>query len=278
MSFRSPTNHLQVKRVLDAFVDDTQNGLTDTKYREPWSLEKLISSLSEMTQTWERLLFCSGGALELTKCLYYVLHWVWHEGIPSLSTKTEIDKVGVVKLSSGVDPTQKNSHRNYSKATKTLGVWLAPNGDDSAQVKHLRSLATEVSSTLILSQLKQTEAYLAYKLCWIPTVSYSLSTTAIAQADLISIQAPATQSFLRKIWFNKHHPPAAAFGPIALGGLELRDLYIEQGIARIKSLLSHVYNSTGVMMLLLIHTLQMEAGSEKLRLTDPIPSLFYLMP
>jgi len=77
MRFTNPAQSITVERHSDAFVDDAQNGLNDLGEAEPWDLQTLQSNLQQMLHTWERLLFCSGGALELSKCFYYLLHWKW---------------------------------------------------------------------------------------------------------------------------------------------------------------------------------------------------------
>ena len=65
MQFDSPDTHMRHSRLIDAFVDDTSLGFTDTGYI---TLETMISKLNHMAQTWKKLLYYSGGALNLPKC------------------------------------------------------------------------------------------------------------------------------------------------------------------------------------------------------------------
>ncbi len=83
-----------------------------------------------------------------------------------------------------------------SEATKTLGVWLAPNGDEYAQVAHLRSMATQISSLTISSILTRSETYLAYRSCLVPAITYSFAATTMSVVELTSLQAPALQCLL----------------------------------------------------------------------------------
>ncbi len=89
MTYQSPDRTRMVTHHSDAFVDDTQNGLTDTHASHPWSLNTLIRKLRKMAQTWEKILTCSGGALELSKCSYYLLYWKWENGLPQLTPINE---------------------------------------------------------------------------------------------------------------------------------------------------------------------------------------------
>ena len=98
--------------------------------------------------------------------------------------------------------------------------------------------------------------------------------------ELKTVQTQATSSFLQRMGFNQNFPRAVVFGPISMGGLEFRDLYVEQGVARILLLLSHVYHRSmaGKMMRIAIDTLQMEAGTSELLLQETQPDLQYVTP
>ncbi len=85
MRFTNPAKTLVVERYCNAFVDDAQNGLNNIDKSQPWDLPTLHMNLQQMSQTWERLLYSSGGALKLLKCFYYLLHWEWNQGLPSLT-------------------------------------------------------------------------------------------------------------------------------------------------------------------------------------------------
>ncbi len=219
MYFQSPLGHLQVERYSDAFVDDTQNGLNDAHLESPWSLGEIIQNLLHMAQTWERLLFCSGGALELSKCSYYIVYWKWLNGLPQMLSTDEVRSQGAISLTSGNGKTPISiKQRDVSEAHKTLGVWLAPNGDDSAQADYLRSKAATTAHLIISSNFTKSDTFLAYHCCWIPSICYSLGTSAMDSKTLKSVQGPATSVFLQKMGFNKHFPRAVAFGPSEMGG------------------------------------------------------------
>ena len=57
-----------------------------------------------MAQTWEKILTCSGGALELSKCSYYLLYWKWENGLPQLTPINEFPPESTIALTSGDDP------------------------------------------------------------------------------------------------------------------------------------------------------------------------------
>ncbi len=90
MVFSDPSGSKTVERFSDAFVDDNQNGLNDAGLKAPWTLSQLSTNLQHMSQSWEKLLFCSGGALRLSKCFYCLLYWRWVDGLPQLTSKLDI--------------------------------------------------------------------------------------------------------------------------------------------------------------------------------------------
>ncbi len=80
--------------------------------------------------------------------------------------------------------------------------------------------------------------------------------------------------------FNRHFPRAVAFGPQELGDLALHNLPVEQGISRVMMLLDHIYkgSETGKLVLIPLHSLQLEAGTDQRLLAEPIPKLSYITP
>jgi hypothetical protein len=77
-------------------------------------------------QTWERLLWTSGGLLKLEKCLYYLMIWKFDtEGTASLTPATELPPMELTSGDSGISsPITQYTH---SCAHRTLGNWVAPN-------------------------------------------------------------------------------------------------------------------------------------------------------
>jgi hypothetical protein len=83
--------------------------------------------LKSDSQTWERLLWTSGGLFNLKKCLYYVLAWTFDsEGKAKMTPATEI--LPTLSLTSGDAPGRVDvKHYNYDDAHQYLGGWLPTN-------------------------------------------------------------------------------------------------------------------------------------------------------
>ena len=287
MRFSTPSDHISVERMSDSFVDDTQNGLNDAHLPNPLSLEQLIRNLENMAQTWERLLYSSGGGLELSKCFYIIVYWKWIKGLPVMLRPSEMDHIPTIKITSGFDvstgkfgPLTAIKQLDPIESNKSLGIRQATTGIDTDQCAYLRNESIIISKRIMTSNLTRFESYIAYRFCYIPFVSYSLGTTTLQPKQLQSISSHATGSFLTKMGINKNFPRAAAFGPIEFGGLALFDLHTEQGVLQIKMLMEHVYHSTetGKLIMIEISHLQMESGISQPILTNLLQSIPYITP
>ena len=87
----NPYETLLVTILAILYVDDGMPGVNDADCDEPMLIEDLVKEAEASTQSWERLLFVSGGALELSKCFAYVLDYDLTSGHPRLRTREELD-------------------------------------------------------------------------------------------------------------------------------------------------------------------------------------------
>jgi hypothetical protein len=81
MAVSSPFESLLVTILAICFyVDDGMPGVNDSQEDTASPLALLLQQAENATQSWERLLFASGGALEMSKCFVYVMYWDLSEG------------------------------------------------------------------------------------------------------------------------------------------------------------------------------------------------------
>ena len=55
----------------------------------PRETQAVIRWLQKMAQSWECLLFTTGGAINLQKSFWILLTWQWKNGVTKLSTPTQ---------------------------------------------------------------------------------------------------------------------------------------------------------------------------------------------
>jgi hypothetical protein len=131
MMFLVPIMKKPHSQLADAFVDDTMLGKSDSG---DLLYEDLTGRLQLIAQTWERLLSYSGGALNLSKCFYYVLYWEWPQGLLVLHSSSTEDSTMV--LTSGSSTSESTITRLDPKtASRTLGVYLSPTSEWAKQIQ-----------------------------------------------------------------------------------------------------------------------------------------------
>jgi hypothetical protein len=95
IQFQDPQQTMTVKRIMDGFVDDTtiwQNLPNELDALSQGSIGEIADRLKIAAQWWEQLLHATGGQLELPKCFYYLLHWIFDsEGKARLATPEELN-------------------------------------------------------------------------------------------------------------------------------------------------------------------------------------------
>ena len=243
-SFTNPQHSLSLKRTGDGFVDDVTNVCN---FGFPESLTTNISPpalatrLQTEAQTWERLLWSAGGALELTKCFYYLICWKFDKaGRPSLIAHEDLRGCSI-NLTSGLSPDSLAiEHKPATEAHRTLGVWLSPTAESVTQTQHCLSRSQQITAGLRSNQLTRTQAWMAYRHIWLPSVGYPLACSNLSPTQLDKIQSSAIRDFLPHLGFARTFPRAVLYGPARHGGLALRTLQFHQGIEQTILLLQHL--------------------------------------
>jgi hypothetical protein len=199
--------------------------------------------LQHDAQTRERLLWTSGGLLNLTKCLYYVSVWRFDdEGRASLTPKTLLPQL---TLTSGDSPTRNSVRQfNYSVTHEYLGNHMAPSLQMTTAYHKLLLKSQQFARRLASSPLSKRDAWIAYFAVYLPSMTYTLTLTAHSPKKLRKVQSSAICATLNKLGFNRNTPRAVVFGPCLQAGLSLRDLATEQGIALLVMLLRHLRTVT----------------------------------
>ena len=276
MQFSSPDSPLQHSRLIDAFVDDTSLGFTDAGLL---TLETLIAKLNTMAQTWENLLFLSGGALNLSKCSWYVMFWDWKAGRPqtraiqhddailSLRTQGSTDQIPIKRLP-------------LTQASRILGVHLAPNGDFSQQLIVLKDKADVLASRLRSPKLTPQDIQTFHRTMYTPAMKYVLPTMAVDEEALSTVQTKVLASMLQKLGYSSKLPTEIRHGPAEMGGLDLLDLRTELGISTLQFVRDAVYKGSeaGKLIILNVKYSQIESGIAEPLMEKPSIYVSYLTP
>jgi hypothetical protein len=242
LTFCDPSQTHQYKTTTNMFIDDASNctnEFVEWLHQTP-HVSTIVSMLESDSQTWERLLWTSGGLLNLKKCLYYVVAWSFDsEGKANMTPATDIRPT--LSLTSGDVPGRADvSHYNYDDAHQYLGDWLSTNMQMKTGNAALMEKGLDFSRQVASSSLSKRDTWIAYFAVFIPAMIYTFAVTHHSATRLHKIQSAPTRSTLMKLGFNWNTVQAIAFGPTRYGALGLHSLPIEQGIAGITMLIQHL--------------------------------------
>ena len=242
MSFTSPGSHLKHSRLIDAFVDDTSLGFTDTGHQ---TQDAMIIQLAHIAQTWENLLFYSGGSLNLKKCSWYTMYWTWINGRPTMQSPDPTDhKLALRTQGNTNNPPTPLTQTTTNKATRILGVYLSPDGDSTTQLQVLKKKADDYAHRLRSPRLTPQDVHTFHRTTYGPSMRYVLPAISVDEEELGAVQTNILAAILNKLGHSSKTPTAIRHGPLEMGGLALIDLRTEVGISQIKYMRNAVYSDT----------------------------------
>ena len=266
IDFTDPQVKLQVQRIMDGFVDDTTIWINrfeaQMKNEGGVPITEITELLQNAAQWWERLLFATGGKLELPKCFFYQLQWKFcDEGKPKLMTNAELQtKIEITDSDTATILTI--NQLEPDEAHKSLGAMIAPTGNMEQEGIRLltkgRMYAKQLRSYKILPSSTQTSVRAIY----LPRMGYTLPICSFTRQELNKIQSAPVNAILQSLGYNCHMPRAVVYGPIRLGGISIPGLYVIQGMEQTIKIIQHVRHrsSLGHMILITLEWSQLVAG------------------
>jgi len=208
----------------------------------------LSSALEEVAQLWLNLLTMTGGKLNLSKCLAYVLITDFDSsGNPHFRTKEDLQ--ASIQLTSETDNIATEiTIYDPSQSHKTLGCMLNPNFDMTAQEQKLLDKATKyngVFRTLALRG-KKWQVRSTYDLVYLPAVTYPLSVSTFGCTALRRIQAVTERTILHGLQINSCFPLAVRYASSRYFGLDIHRLEVTQFTQQVLLLLSHIRQGSDI--------------------------------
>jgi hypothetical protein len=273
LTFCNPSQHHQYSTTVKMFIDDASNCTNDflSWLHAPPAAATVTEMLQHDAQTWERLLWTSGGLLNFKNRLYYVIYWKFDlEGKATMTAKTDLPTS--LCLTSGPNATSKPvQQHNFDESHTYLGDTLASDLQMQSADIVLMNKGLTFSRRLIASPLSKRDVWIAYFAIFVPAMTYTFPVTHHSTKSLTKIQSGPTRSTLMKLDFNRNTAKAVAFGPTRYLGLGLRDLAVEQGIAGITLLIRHLQAATsqGILMMIIVSWWQLLLGTSFALLEEP---------
>jgi len=240
-----------------AFVDDTDLIVTD----ESNDIRAVERKMQNSLRLRHGLLQASGGDLVPSKCFWYLIDFTWKNGHwrytqwdensrPLSISNKDGSKVSIPRL-----PTH--------EARRTLGVRLAPDGNNDAEYAHLREESVQWKNHMVSAKLTRAAADFGIRQVLLPKLRYPLVATTFSETQCQEILKPVLQQGLPSLGINRNFPRAVAHGPVMYHGLNLPNLHMEQLVTHILTMLKYGMLSgdpTGFLIRSSCELLRLEAG------------------
>jgi hypothetical protein len=262
VGFCDPHQQRHATRIMDGFVDDTTawvnhflQAITGQEH-----IDNIVQDLQTSAQWWEELLVATGGQLELPKCFYYIIDWVFNEhGDPILKEHS-----CKITIHDHVDNTQETiKQKSVTEAHKTLGIMLSPTNHTDQAIKQLQKKIDDASRVMRSTPLTHMEANLMHDCVLLPQLRYGLHVVTAEATQLEKMQAKLIQVLLPAMGYNRHMPTAIRHGPMELCGIGLLDLRTLIGSTKVQHILQQLRlpRITGLMLIIYFNWLQVIAGT-----------------
>jgi hypothetical protein len=147
LKFLSACQSVMVEVYGASFVDDSSLGVTSDYQYDPLLSESanrereishVVTQLGVLAQHWECLLYSTGDAINMQKSHWYLISWIWKNGIPRLAT-IKTTPAGL-ELTTGHNNIPESVPRiEPTQSFCTLGVYIAGSGKQTKQATVLRA-------------------------------------------------------------------------------------------------------------------------------------------
>jgi hypothetical protein len=247
-----------VKYVGETIVDDAGLGMN-----QQTQTELLTDNVGRLAQQWEKLLYSTGGALNLSKCFCFQLSWSWKGGKASLdsvkNTPAELYLTSEGELHTKI----KIPRIETTSSFRTLGVHLSPSGSNKGASAVMASFILDYCTTIKGSHLSRQDALMSYIQYLLPKLRFQPPVLSLTKQQCDKLISPIYMALLSKLHVNRNTSRTIIFGPERLGGLSLPHIYVVTNIDKLQLFLGHlrVKDRTGNLIHIDLSYLQLLSGS-----------------
>ena len=264
-SIISPMSRTLISFLGQIYVDDTDLIIMQPNYM---CAEDLWEDLQSSVTGWGNLLLATGGALNPSKCSWYLTDYTCVNGIWVEAEPVQWELlIPLPGNKSAPIPCLPNT-----QASKMLGVWSCPAGSDE---KHLSENITARYKTWLS---RSCNGHLPSRLNWIsycfslwPGICYGISTLAMPTSTLTNKLRKLDFDSLSLLGVNKHVKVQWSTLAREFGGVGLYCLEVEQTVGWMNMILQHygVPTTLGLKCMASLECLQLEIGAIGCPLAEP---------
>jgi hypothetical protein len=231
--FESALSRVATVLVGFAFVDDTD--LITSKPRI--SLESVLERIQNALTAWEGGIRASGGAIEPKKSHWYLVDFGWKDGQPYYLSTAQTG--GELKVRNPFGVIEHLKQLEPWEAERTLGVRLAPDGNMKNQYEWMLQTARIWADKIRTGFLPRHLTWQAWQSTIQKTLQYPLAATTLSKIHCDKLTSILAAAALPRCGIMRSFPRDLLHGPIKAVGLNVPNLYIEQGISHLIRLIRY---------------------------------------
>lgn len=218
-----------------SFVDNTD--LVAGSLDREATGQKVAEDLQKALHMWERGLHATGGAIVPSKTHWYLVDFKWDNGKWAYCSIEDAPAELKVRDCDGV--TQTLERLPVTEARRTLGVRLAPDGNNNAEFKFLRAEARKWADGIRTGHLPRHLAWQSLQTTILRKLEYPLAATTFSPKQCYEILKPVLQQGLPSSGIVRTIPRVIVHGPVACQGVGIPDLWTVQGLAHLDRLIKY---------------------------------------
>ena len=244
-----------------AFVDDAD--LIETARNTMETVQDVASRMQNSLIAWEGGLRATGGAIVPEKSHWYLIDFVWKEGSWRYASLEEIEAGLLVKDSEGNSKTIERLE--VSDARRTLGVRLAPDGNNEAEARFLKERARDWADRVRTGHLPRRLVWESMNTTILKSLQYPLPATTLTRKQCREIMGPLLAQGLSSSGVVRTLPRVIVHGPVKFQGLGIQNLFTFQQTQHILRLLKFCTTEDHMTGQLIRHSLEatkLEIGCE----------------
>jgi len=277
-TFTNPDGTESVNISMVGFVDDSTGSYNDFRPQKELPFDTMMDNMQKDAQTWNDLLWCSGGKLELPKCSYHVLRFNFAPNGKPIADLTIPDKILQIRDAENglLIPIPAKQADNPHK---TLGHWKSPvSNNNPTQLNALATKAKQTTMLIATGAFSRHGAELAYHGVYVSSLKYVLPQCFFSHNKLAKTESQTASTLLSKMGFNRHTPCALRYAPKWYAGCGMIPWWVLQSEGQLCLFIKHWRTNTMISKTLRISIAwcQWQSGLSSSLLTNtetPLPHL-----
>ena len=259
--FQATISQEQLHFVGFAIVDDAD--LVQTTMTNTQSFQEVAVLMQQALTAWEGGLRATGGAIVPEKSHWYLIDFVWDKGL--WRYKSNVESPATLKIRDCTGTMKILERLEMHEARRTLGVRLAPDGNNKAEVAFLRQRVNEWADRIRTGHLPRRLVWESMHTTIMKSIQYPLPATTLSEAQCRSIMAPLLAQGLSGTGVVRTMKRDVVYGPLKYQGLGVSCLYTLQMTEHIVRILKYCKACDHLTGQLIRHTLEatkLEVGCE----------------